>query len=111
MRPCTSVLFIKDVLTNQCSLSSDCSQRRHPQVLKRIYSNKVRISVSNLDFNFLASTGPLMKPLMGGMKSIIAATVAPKFDMELDMIYGSDPSNPFRLQVRAPVVRTHVQCF
>lgn len=68
------------------------------KVLRRIYAKKVRISVSNLDFDFLAATGPLMRPLMGGFKSLIASAVAPKFDMELDMFYGSD-GNPFRLQV------------
>lgn len=73
-----------------------------PEVLQRIYAKKVRISVSNLDFNFLAATGPLVRPLMGGFKALIASAVAPKFDMELDMIYGADPTNPFRLQAVEP---------
>lgn len=72
-----------------------------PEVLKRIYQNKVRISVSNLDFDFLAATGPLMKPLMNGFKELISKFVAPKFDMELEMIWGAD-GNPFRLQAVEP---------
>lgn len=73
-----------------------------PQVLERIYDKQVRISVSNLDFNFLAATGPLMKPLMDGAKQLIASVVAPKFDMELEMVWGADKSNPFRLQAIEP---------
>lgn len=72
-----------------------------PEVLARIYDNKVRISVSNLDFDFLAATGPLLKPLMGFFKKLIEDTVAPKFDMELEMIWGAD-GKPFRLQAVEP---------
>lgn len=70
-------------------------------VLQRIYDNKVRISVSNLDFDFLAATGPLLNPLMGFFKKLISDTVAPKFDMELEMIWGAD-GKPFRLQAVEP---------
>jgi hypothetical protein len=72
-----------------------------PKVLQRIYDNKVRISVSNLDFDFLGATGPLVKPLMSKAKDLISSTVAPKFDMELEMLYGSD-GKPFRLQAVEP---------
>jgi len=74
-----------------------------PEVLQRIYDNKIRISVSNLDFDFLSSTGPVMKPLMAGAKSLIEQTVAPKFDMELEMMFGAD-GKPFRLQAVEPIM-------
>jgi len=72
-----------------------------PAVLKRIYENKVRISVSNLDFDFLAATGPLKGPLMNFFQDLIAKAVAPKFDMELEMLWGSD-GKPYRLQAVEP---------
>jgi hypothetical protein len=74
-----------------------------PDVLKRIYEKQVRISVSNLDFDFLGATGPLVKPLMDGAKELIANVVAPKFDMELEMLFGSD-GKPFRLQAVEPAM-------
>jgi hypothetical protein len=58
----------------------------NPEVLQRIYDKQVRISVSNLDFDFLSATGPLVEPLLKGAKSLIEKTVAPKFDMELEMV-------------------------
>ncbi len=51
---------------------------------------QVRISVSNLDLDFLNGLGPLKAPLMEVFKDVVAATIAPKFDMDLDMIYGAD---------------------
>lgn len=72
-----------------------------PDVLRRFYEKKVRISVSNLDFDFLAATGPLLQSLMKGARNMIASTVAPKFDMELEMLWGSD-GKPFRLQAVEP---------
>mmetsp|Transcript_26323 Transcript_26323/g.61742 ORF Transcript_26323/g.61742 Transcript_26323/m.61742 type:complete len:426 (-) Transcript_26323:303-1580(-) len=72
-----------------------------PAVLQRIYENKVRISVSNLDFDFLAATGPLKQPLMNFFQDLIAKAVAPKFDMELEMLWGSD-GKPYRLQAVEP---------
>lgn len=51
---------------------------------------QVRISVSNLDLDFLNGLGPLKTPLMEFFKDVVGATVAPKFDMDLDMIYGAD---------------------
>jgi len=42
-------------------LVSHCGSLRCCQVLERIYTNKVRISVSNLDLNFLGSLPEGMK--------------------------------------------------
>jgi hypothetical protein len=50
----------------------------------------VRISVSNLDFDFLNAVGPLKTPMMEMFKDVVGASIAPKFDMDLDMIYGAD---------------------
>jgi hypothetical protein len=59
-------------------------------VLERLYNRNVRISVSNLDLDFLNGLGPLKTPLMEFVKDAVGATIAPKFDMDLDMIYGAD---------------------
>lgn len=72
-----------------------------PGVLQRIYDRKIRISVSNLDFDFLKATGPLVDPLMGTFEKLITNVVAPKFDMELEMLWGSD-GKPMRLQAVEP---------
>jgi len=68
-------------------------------VLRRLYERKVRISVSNLDLNFIDM---LPVGLKDGVKDffqdLILKVVAPKFDMDLEMIYGADSSNPNRLQ-------------
>mmetsp|Transcript_5525 Transcript_5525/g.8035 ORF Transcript_5525/g.8035 Transcript_5525/m.8035 type:complete len:458 (+) Transcript_5525:268-1641(+) len=62
------------------------------ETLQRLYDRKIRISVSNLDIP------PAMpKPLKEGIKSLVDAAVAPKFDMDLEMIYESD-GKPGRLQ-------------
>jgi hypothetical protein len=66
-------------------------------VLERLYNNQVRISVSNLDLDFLNGLGPLKAPLMEAVRDVVGATIAPKFDMDLDMIYGAD-GKPTRLQ-------------
>jgi len=71
-----------------------------PDVLRRIYENKVRISVSNLDLNFidaLPSEG-LKDSTKGFLQDLILKAVAPKFDMDLEMVYGADKTNPYRLQ-------------
>jgi len=68
-----------------------------PKILKDLYDRKVRISVSNLDLDFLAGTGPLKQPLADFFKGLVASVVAPKFDMDLDMIYGTD-GKEMRLQ-------------
>jgi hypothetical protein len=64
----------------------------HPDVLSRLYTRKVRISVSNLDIP------PTLPPVIKeGIKNIVNIAVAPKFDMDLEMIYESD-GKPGRLQ-------------
>jgi len=75
-------------------------QRMDPDVLKRIYEKKVRISVSNLDLNFIDAVpgDDAKKSVMDFFQDLILKAVAPKFDMDLQMIYGSDGSNPYRLQ-------------
>jgi len=69
-------------------------------VLKRLYESKVRISVSNLDLNFIDAIpiDGLKQSVKEGMQDLILKAVAPKFDMDLEMIYGADGSNPWRLQ-------------
>lgn len=68
-------------------------------VLERIYKNKVRISVSNLDLNFLGSLPDGFRESASDFfQDLILKVVAPKFDMDLEMIYGADQSNPYRLQ-------------
>jgi len=70
-----------------------------PEVLKRIYEKKVRISVSNLDLNFVdILPDGLKEGTKGFLQDLILKAVAPKFDMDLEMIYGADSSNPNRLQ-------------
>jgi hypothetical protein len=62
-------------------------------VLKRLYERQIRISVSNLDI-------PPSFPgfIKEGIKVAVDKAVAPKFDMDLEMIYESD-GKPGRLQV------------
>jgi hypothetical protein len=64
-------------------------------VLQRLYDRQIRISVSNLDIP-PAFPGVIKE----GIKGLVAAAVAPKFDMDLEMIYESD-GKPGRLQVRS----------
>ena len=68
-------------------------------VLERIYERGIRISVSNLDFGaVLDPQPPFARPLVRGLwKQIVASTIAPKFDMELEMQWGTD-GNPDRMQ-------------
>ena len=66
----------------------------NPNVLKKLYDRKIRISVSNLD---IPPSFP--GPVKEGIKWVVDKTVAPKFDMDLEMIYESD-GKPGRLQVR-----------
>jgi len=68
-----------------------------PKIAQEIYEKKIRISVSNLDLDLLANTGPLKDSLLNGAKEAINTIVAPKFDMDLEMIYGAD-GKPYRLQ-------------
>jgi len=68
-------------------------------VLKRIYENKVRISVSNLDLNFLSGLPEGFREQVSDyLQDLILKVVAPKFDMDLEMVFGADQSNPYRLQ-------------
>lgn len=68
-------------------------------VAERIYNNKVRISVSNLDLNFLGALPDDMQTgAMDWFKDLIFKGVAPKFDMDLEMIYNADKTNKYRLQ-------------
>jgi len=63
-----------------------------PDVLQRLYERQIRISVSNLDI-------PPAFPdfVKDGILQAVDAAVAPKFDMDLEMIYESD-GTPGRLQ-------------
>merc|ERR550532_3069898 len=68
-------------------------------VLGRLYERKVRISVSNLDLNFVNIFPDGVKDgVKDPLQELILSVVAPKFDMDLEMIYGADQSNPNRLQ-------------
>mmetsp|Transcript_21206 Transcript_21206/g.44526 ORF Transcript_21206/g.44526 Transcript_21206/m.44526 type:complete len:455 (+) Transcript_21206:112-1476(+) len=62
------------------------------ETLEKLYNRKIRISVSNLDI-------PPALPGMvkEGIKGLVDVAVAPKFDMDLEMIYESD-GKPGRLQ-------------
>lgn len=68
-------------------------------VLKRISDEKVRISVSNLDLNFIdwMPTVDMKDGLATYLQDLILGVVAPKFQMDLEMVYGADGSNPRRL--------------
>lgn len=61
-------------------------------LLQKLYDRQIRISVSNLDIP--PSFPDVVK---GGIKNLVDAAVAPKFDMDLEMIYESD-GKPGRLQ-------------
>lgn len=70
-----------------------------PAVLKRIVDRKVRISVSNLDLNFVnVFPDGLQSSVRNVLSNLIFKVVAPKFDMDLEMVYNADSSNPNRLQ-------------
>lgn len=62
------------------------------EVLQRLYDRQIRISVSNLDI-----PPGLPGIVKDGFKGVVEAAVAPKFDMDLEMIYESD-GKPGRLQ-------------
>jgi len=74
-----------------------------PELLEKIYKRKVRISVSNLDVP--PSTPQILKD---GFKSLVTSAVAPKFDMDLEMIYEAD-GKPGRLmaieEMESPINR------
>merc|ERR1711966_81489 len=56
------------------------------------YDRQIRISVSNLDI-----PPQFPGPVKEGIKGVVAAAVAPKFDMDLEMMYEMD-GKPGRLQ-------------
>lgn len=62
------------------------------KVLQKLYDRGLRISVSNLDIPPSFPT-----PVKEGIKTIVDMAVAPKFDMDLEMIYEAD-GKPGRLQ-------------
>merc|ERR1712216_675411 len=68
------------------------------EVVEDLYTRGVRISVSNLDLGIIVNgLGPLKENAKEFFKGVVDKTVAPKFDMDLDMIYGTD-GKPERLQ-------------
>jgi len=67
-------------------------------VLQKLVDRKVRISVSNLDLDFLGLLpGATKDEAMEKVRQLVGDTVAPKFDMDLDMIWGTDGKD-MRLQ-------------
>jgi hypothetical protein len=69
-----------------------------PDVLKKLIERKVRISVSNLDLDVLGVLpGDTKESAMEKVRQMVAESVAPKFDMDLDMIWGTDGKD-MRLQ-------------
>jgi len=78
-------------------------------VLQRLVDRKVRISVSNLDFfkpviqdrGFpnAETSKKLVQRSKDDLAKLIGDTVAPKFDMDLEMVWGADGANEgYRLQ-------------
>ena len=63
------------------------------KVLQKLYDRKIRISVSNLDI-----PPAFPAPVKNIIKDLVDIAVAPKFDMDLEMIYEAD-GKPGRLQV------------
>lgn len=55
------------------------------KLLQKLYDRKLRISVSNLDL-----PPGLPGPLKEGFKGLVDAAVAPKFDMDLEMVFEAD---------------------
>lgn len=62
-------------------------------LLQKLYDRQIRISVSNLDV-----PPALPEFVKEGFKGVVDAAVAPKFDMDLEMMYEMD-GKPGRLQV------------
>ena len=64
-----------------------------PKLLEKLYKRQIRISVSNLDL-------PPSLPgfVKDGFMSVVDAAVAPKFDMDLEMMFEAD-GKPGRVQV------------
>jgi len=69
-----------------------------PEIMQMIYDRKIRISVSNLDLDVLGVLpGDTKEQAMEMVRQKVAETVAPKFEMDLDMIWGTD-GKAMRLQ-------------
>jgi len=67
-------------------------------VLKLLVDRQIRISVSNLDLEVLnVLPGDTKEQAMDKVRDMVAESVAPKFDMDLDMIWGTD-GRDMRLQ-------------
>jgi len=66
--------------------------------MKLLIEREIRISVSNLDLDVLGVLpGSTKDEAMEKVRTMVADTVAPKFDMDLDMIWGTD-GRDMRLQ-------------
>lgn len=68
------------------------------KLLQKLYDRKIRISVSNLDL-----PPGLPGPLRNAIKGLVDVAVAPKFDMDLEMVFESD-GKPGRLQVSSALL-------
>jgi hypothetical protein len=70
-----------------------------PDVLKNLIDRQVRISVSNLDLDPLTVLEGIgyKEKAMDSVRELVAEKVAPKFDMDLDMVWGTD-GKEMRLQ-------------
>jgi len=67
-------------------------------ILQTLLDREVRISVSNLDLDMLGVVpGDGKEAAMEKVRGLVAEKVAPKFDMDLDMVWGAD-GNDMRLQ-------------
>jgi len=74
-----------------------------PEVLKTLYDRKVRISVTNLDLDVLnVLPGDTKNAAMDKVGEVVDQSVAAKFDMDLEMIWGTD-GNAMRLQAIEPI--------
>jgi len=78
------------------------------EILERFYRERVRISVSNLDLDFLDGLGEVSGVAKQAVGSLVDAAIAPKFDMDLEMTWGAD-GREGRLQAiegkQSPVTR------
>ena len=63
------------------------------KLVQKLYDRKIRVSVSNID---MPPSFP--KFVQDGVKDLVDAAVAPKFDMDLEMMIGADGKDG-RLQV------------
>ena len=77
------------IVADGCAILAELDTK----LLEKLYEREIRISVSNLDL-------PPSLPgfLKEGVKGVVDATVAPKFDMDLEMMFEAD-GKPGRLQV------------